>query len=51
MNELEEMSFRHIIDQLEEENRQLREEAKRLRLAVNQYFKTKHNVLSAQQPT
>lgn len=39
MTELEEMSFRHIIDQLEEENRQLREEAKRLRLAMNQYLK------------
>lgn len=51
MNGLEEMSFRHIIDQLEEENRQLREEAKRLRLAVNKYLNTKHNVLSAQQPT
>lgn len=39
MTGLEEMSFRHIIGQLEEENRQLREEAKRLRLAVNQYLK------------
>ena len=34
MSELEEMSFRHVIDQLQEENRLLREEAKRLRLMI-----------------
>lgn len=38
MTDLEEMSFRHIISQLEDENRQLREEAKRLRLAIRNYL-------------
>lgn len=38
MTDLEEMSFRHIIAQLEDENRQLREEVKRLRLAIRNYL-------------
>ena len=39
MTDLEEMSFRHLIAQLEEENQQLRDEAKRLRLSIRNYLK------------
>lgn len=38
MSELEEMSFRHVIDQLQEENKLLREEAKRLRLMIKDHL-------------
>ncbi len=38
MTDLEEISFRHAIAQLQDENRQLREEAKRLRLAIKNYL-------------
>lgn len=41
MTDLEELSFRHLIDQLQEENRQLREEAKRLRLTIRKYLNNK----------
>lgn len=39
MTDLEEMSFRHLIAQLEEENQHLRDEAKRLRLLIRNYLK------------
>lgn len=38
MTDLEELSFRHVIAQLQDETRQLREEAKRLRLAISNYL-------------
>lgn len=41
MTDFEEMSFRHVIDQLQDENRQLRDEAKRLRLAIKNYLNGK----------
>lgn len=41
MTDLEELSFRHVIDQLQDENRQLRDEAKRLRLAIKNYLNGK----------
>lgn len=41
MTDLEELSFRHLIDQLREENQQLREEVKRLRLSIKNYLNGK----------
>lgn len=41
MTDLEEMSFRHLISQLQDENRQLREEAKQLRLTIRKYLNDK----------
>lgn len=41
MTDLEEMSFRHLIDQLQDENRQLREEVKWLRLSIKNYLNGK----------
>jgi len=41
MTDLEDISYRHLIAQLEEENRQLREETIRLRLAIRKYINNK----------
>ena len=41
MTDLEELSFRHLISQLQDENRQLREEAKQLRLTIRKYLNDK----------
>lgn len=41
MTDLEEMPFRHLISQLQDENRQLREEVKRLRLSIKNYLNGK----------
>lgn len=42
MTDLEEMSFRHLISQLQDENRQLREEVKWLRLlSIKNYLNGK----------
>lgn len=41
MTDLEEMSFRHLISQLQDENRQLREEAKQLRLTIRKHLNDK----------
>lgn len=42
MTDLEETSFRHLIAQLEEENRLLRDEAKNLRLTIKRYLNKKN---------
>lgn len=41
MTDLEELSFRHLISQLQDENRQLREEVKWLRLSIKNYLNGK----------
>lgn len=38
MNKVDELAYRYAITQLEEENRLLREEAKRLRIAMKNYL-------------
>lgn len=41
MDKISELSYLHLIAQLEEENRLLRDEAKRLRLTIRQYLNKK----------
>nr|DAN11796.1 MAG TPA: Transcription factor HY5 leucine zipper, TRANSCRIPTION.0A [Caudoviricetes sp.] len=38
MDKISELSFRHLISQLQDENRQLREEVKWLRLSIKNYL-------------
>lgn len=42
MDKISELSYLHRIAQLEEENRLLRDEAKRLRLTIRQYLNKKN---------
>lgn len=42
MDKISELSYLHLMAQLEEENRLLRDEAKRLRLTIRQYLNKKN---------
>lgn len=41
MDKISELSYLHLISQLQDENRQLREEVKRLRLSIKNYLNGK----------